>query len=902
MIFTLQGLAGNIYETTQIDNRTYVLGGDFNISGNRNLTFESGSNLFLTNEQSRLIVANGTELTVNSIASNHADAKIVVTRGGFLKLEGGTFQDLDNQLWKGVEVWGNSEESQWPPNDQGRFFLDENACIKNAGNGILVSKRDDINSEYLEPDYSGGIVYAQNSTFLNNKVAVEFAPYSDYNYSKFSKCDFITDSLILGNSNPECFIKMNGVNPISLAGCMLKNTRGDNEVHYLYRGTGIFSENAGYFIAPLCLDNSNPCTNLRYTTFEHLTRGIYSMNSSSAGTIALHESRFYDNHNGLYLSGFNSLAHVEVVSSKFRNKPYSIWTYGMYLNECSGYHVENNEFYENTTSTPETIGLIVNNSGTDPNEIYRNTFHNLKFATISQNENRNYDPPLHLGGLCYKCNKFIKDESQQEPNRFDFAITYDGQITNTMGIAKNQGTYLSGTSFAPVGNMFQLIPATSHYDFYNEGNPVDYYYHSQTMLPQFRMRPEPANIYGSVTTIPVTAIFTESSCPSTLEGGGSSEDLDNLTEALSKSDSLGDILSTVVDGGSTSLLNFEVESSTPPEAMQLRTELLAESPYLSDTVMKSSVEKEEVLDNAMIRDVLVANPHSAKSDELINMLEYRTVPMPDYMMEQILAGEDTVSEKEVLEAKKAWWDGEIVKSYTRLLNHYKGDSVVAPKTDSLNWLFNYRNTADALFDQVAWLHSQGEYQQAEIVLNAIPSAFTLTPAELAAHEAFLDFYPVSESILTDTTGVYRIDSVTASTLAGIMNNNTGLPGAYARNLLLAAGKISYQEPILLPDTSLKAFKKKKFRGVKEEHKSNALTVFPNPANDYFVVRFDISGKQSGGVIRIYDVMGKPLQTIETKRNQDQIIVSSAGLKSGLYMITLILDNRIRDMVKVSIVK
>jgi len=375
-----------------------------------------------------------------------------------------------------------------------------------------------------------------------------------------------------------------------------------------------------------------------------------------------------------------------------------------------------------------------------------------------------------------------------------------------------------------------------------------------------------------------------------------------LIEARYNSDSLGDILSTVVDGGSTSFLNFEVETSTPPEAMQIRNDLLEESPYLSDSVMKTSVTKEDVLDNAMIRDVLVANPHSAKSDELINMLEYRTVPMPDYMMEQILAGEDTVSEKEILEAKKGWWDGEIAKSYTRLLNHYKGDSVAAPKTDSLNWLFGYMNTANSLFDKVTWLHSQGEYQQSENVLNAIPSAFTLTPAELAAHEAFLDFYPISESIRTDTTGVYVIDSVTASTLAGIVNDNDGLPGAYARNLLLAAGKISYQEPILLPDTSLKATKKKKFRGVKEEHKSNALTVFPNPANDYFVVRFNISDTQSGGIIRIYDVMGKPLQSIDTKRNQDQIIVSSAGLKPGLYMITLISDNRIRDMVKVSIVK
>ena len=151
-------------------------------------------------------------------------------------------------------------------------------------------------------------------------------------------------------------------------------------------------------------------------------------------------------------------------------------------------------------------------------------------------------------------------------------------------------------------------------------------------------------------------------------------------------------------------------------------------------------------------------------------------------------------------------------------------------------------------------------------------------------------------------GVFRIDSATVSSLQSIANLNCGLPGVYARNLLIAAGKITFQEPVILPDTSLKEAKKTKFRGVKESGDASILTVYPNPAQDYFVVKIKSDKFKGRGLINLYDGKGKTIQSYAFTGKQNQVIFPTGTLKTGFYLLTLEAEGKRLDSVKIAVIK
>ena len=829
----------------------------------------------------------GHTLTVTAKIRLNPNAKLIVEQGAGLIIDGGTLTNSNgcHNSWPGIEVWGNSTLSQNPAN-QGIIHILNGGTIENAKIGILVSKRECFDCEEQENGFGGGMVHCDSGYLINNKIAVEFAPYSFTNNSYFKRTNFITSAELPDNELPDYFVKMLEVHGVTFRGCSFVNTRTEEEAPYDQRGTGIFAENSGVRVWEACLNQSDPCDHIRQSVFEHLTRGIYDLNSGSSYNPIITNTFFLNNLKGLYLSGFSGVSNACVTFNKFQINmgPASCYSndcvYGMYLDQCSGYTVEENEFYCDYTSQ-KGVGLVVNNSGGyESNRIYRNTFSNFEIGAVGQNKNRS----VAGIGLCFKCNTFSS-------NIIDIAVTKDPELPSSyeFGIAVNQGSPTPDPgqplTTAPAGNVFSAIGGSHNWDINNQLNHFNYYFHSDG--GGYKVFPFPTN--GPITKHMVFATyFPPISCPSSSgSGGDSGEDYMKMMEASEQTDSLIGVLIALTDGGSTPELNAEVEESTPSEAMAMYDELLVKSPYLSDSVMITAVEKEEVLDNAMIRDVLVSNTHSAKSDTIIEKLENRQVPMPEYMMAEILAGEDSISPKEILEAKKAYWDGERSRYYHDLIRYFNVDSINQVLEDSLVNLLVLRNTPEAYYDLTAFYATKGDTMLADYTLNSISTLFSLTQVQQQVQQDYQTFYDLSKEINLDTSGTFVITDERKSLLENFLNEDPELPNVFARNILIASDNLVYSEPIFLPESGYKSSTRDKYNSAKPSVDSPILKVYPNPTHDYFIAEYNVNDGNGFLELAICDISGKKIQSIQLRNKIDALVIHTDKLPSGIYLISVI---------------
>ncbi len=884
-LYSITGIAGSVNTSQTVEPRNYVINGNLIIGSGASVTMNNGTYYFWPSSCIR--INTGSEMILDHTYLT-------------------TDNDVDDlsevpQYWKGIEVAGDNTSTQIPSTNQGKITLTNGAKIENANIGIFVGVP-------LYPSLAGGIVHCDSAYFINNIVAAQFEPYSFTENSYFTHTNFITNQSPLPNGeNPDYFVKLYGVSPVRLNGCSFVNTHAFT-TNNTEQGNGLLSSDSRFLISEYCISNESPCIHKRQTVFQNLNRGIYATNSSSIISPEIVNTFFYDNAKGLYLSGFTGLSSPTVIDNTFRvYKPGTnpaFDSYGMYLDQCSGFHVEENSFLTEG-STPDGNGLIVNSCGGEPNKIYRNTFTNLNNATIAQNINRNN---TRRTGLCYKCNTFSS-------NTIDIGITKDpgGPSTPDYGIAPNQGYYLpdQGLSIntAPAGNSFSSV-FSGHQDIHNSLNSFIYYYHGLPLFPPVRLKPDYPTVYGYTNTAVTNASFVTDpnlgalSCPSTVDIGGGGDNKDLLIESENKSDSLESILTALVDGGSTAALAMEVQNSTPPEALPTRNELMSNSPYLSDSVMKVATAKEDVLDNAMIRDILVANPQSAKSDEIINSLEDRITQMPDYMMEQILEGENTVGAKEIQEAQKAFWEGEHWFAYQNLINLYKGDSILTPNADSIVNLLESEDALVSSYDLVSWHYNTGNKTQAQNILNSIPSLFSLSQEQQAINQDYLNLYEVKDQISNNSSGSYLLDTTQINALQDIAINDPDMPGVFARNMLLASNNIQYDEPIFLPDDGLKSSKIEKYRGVKTnfDKESSYLKVFPNPAKDFFIAEFHLPSHAQNATLLITDESGKIHMNLLLNYSEDQKIIQTTDLTTGIYQVSLLIDGKVKGNSKIDLLK
>jgi hypothetical protein len=813
---------------------------------------------------------------------------IIIERGGKLQmvphLVGGTFYypritSGCGVFWKGIEVWGNSNASQASNEEQG--ILDLNyATIEHMEWGIR-NCQPEYGTEHgwaVVPGFTGGIIYADNTTFRDNKTSVVFSPYSmEASISHFTNCTFETNGSLLNNSYSEHFIKMYGIHGISFTDCIFRENGSEN-----MKSCGIYAYNSGF-----TFNGGNPQPIHIRNNFENMNYGIYDFSNglNQLYTIDLRDSWFVNNRRGVYLSGIND----ELIRGNTFIIPSSscdtCYRYGLYLDHStSWYQITENYFEKPQSAIPGHVGLYINRCGTDPKEIYKNTFTNLEYATVAYGQNRSEDGE----GLVYRCNSFSS-------NKNDITVLIGETYPEGGGVPSSYDgiAYYQGTPDNPAGNTF----TDQNFADYNINNATEngirYYLPSDwQQYPQYY--PYKINDESKIIREPGYIPWSLIDCSTLIIDGENREEiLEDMQSFSSEKDSLTIELGLLIDGGSTEELNTEILTSTSQQSLQIYDELILNSPYLSDSVMNSSILKEDVLNNALLRDILVANPQSAKRDSLIDKLDQRLVPMPDTMKAEIMQGLNFLSQKEILESQIEDLNSKERGCFSSLVNSFRKDTLVISLFDSLQNLFTNDDYLTSKYKATQLHISQGDTSNANLILFSIPSMFTFDLVEQNIYQQYLDLFSIMEQLDSLEYNISDINETQQQLLQNLAVGDSFIAGVYARNLLIAADILDYSEPVILPHDSLKSLliteKSKSKSGIPEYP---FIRLFPNPAKNYYVIEYYVPAisQEDDITVNIANIKGQTVSELSFKRHYNQVIQRCDQYPSGPYLLLLRLNS------------
>lgn len=481
-----------------------------------------------------LVIKSGANITINNMRFEFdVNAKLIVENGARLTINNTTltvYSDCggDALMWKGVEVWGIGTGT-FQGVVSGRFIAQSNSVIEHAIEGA-------VNFKHGTTANNGGIIQAKTgTTFRNNYRDVVFNPFQSIfngnpqnDQSIFSDVTFITDGSLNDPSYNSNIIHafMENVTGIRFIGCDFENTDNTGTIYpYTNRGQGILSYNSKFNVEARCTGMTFPCTSFDKSNFNNLTEGIIAVNWDRSKIAFVNKTNFNNNFKSIYTYNMEAGKFTENYFDIGASVSPSNFSYGLYLWNCSGYTVENNDF---TTTHNGYVGVYVNNSGTAANEVYRNDFSNLVVG--SQAASTNGDNIGNGVGLEFRCNKYVNIED------------YDILVSSGM-VADDHGNCLTVTG--PSNNQFSYT--VQYGDFWAATSSVG--------IPTYRYSPpngynlEPRNGYFNILNtakqecINLPAFNYNNSCPNRQGGGGIillSTPLNTLEAAY---DSINDLMS-----------------------------------------------------------------------------------------------------------------------------------------------------------------------------------------------------------------------------------------------------------------------------------------------------------------------------------------------------------------------
>ena len=339
---------------------------------------------------------------------------------------------------------------------------------------------------------------------------------------------------------------------------------------------------------------------------------------------------------------------------------------------------------------------------------------------------------------------------------------------------------------------------------------------------------------------------------------------------------------------------YEVESSVPSQSMELRDELLYETPYLSDTVVERAIANEDVLNNVMIYDIMTANPKSGRSDELLGKLDQRENPMPQYMKNVIIANASNMTVRDSLESILANENQIRQDALARLLAKYMSETENAMYMDSVcEVLHNYRIN-EQLIEVLFKYHSNDPSYQ--VIYDSIPYMFELTSSEETKYNELGAYINIIESIEPDYL-YFEYDSLTRSQLSSFAQNSSDVMKLRSLISLRHFDNTVYSEPYQY-EGFLKG-KKESNNFDTDQIINKNVKFYPNPAGDFVIIDYFSTTQAKEIIVKITDIDGKHIMSTPLQKAPSVNTIDVRSLTKGTYIFSIYEDGILYESQKVT---
>jgi hypothetical protein len=831
------------------------------------------------------VVKSGKRLTIKNCTVNMArGTSIIVEPGAEFVINNATLTNGCGEMWDGIVVKGNANASQYgsfPNNAQGKVVLRNNARVEYALNAVRLW--DAIDGGGISK--AGGIVQANSVTFLNNQRDIEFMKYENVNpttgnyarnLSYFQKCTFELDDDYRG-ADLDSRVTMWAVDGINFNGCTFINN--NVTLQQTYQKAGIYSIDAGYDIDIHCNGAyAGPCPANKTvkSSFDNFYYGVRATIASGNKTVSIKNAEFNHNFYGVLTQNMND---VNITKSTFDiGNTWGINTafnYGVYIETGTRYDVQENTF-TNTNNFPLAIGTYLMGTGPDENKIRKNDFDNLFVANLAYGTNR-HDVDDYKG-LQYLCNT-------QTNNDYDIAVV------NDLGIRGLQGGH-DGDNFISDGNHFSRNSNTSEGDyFYDETIPK-----STNRHPQSSVTTEQASDYTTLKVLQI-ANGIEADCSSQLDDGGAvviddpavggrpalTTDFNNHETDFIAAVYLYDNL---IDGGNSAAMSNNVQFNWSADAWILRDELIAESPNLSQEVLLDAAFT-GVLPDALLMEVLLANPNSVRDEEFLFILENEIQnPLPRSMTDLLRIAQETEMVRTDLERQMGHHHYQKSQIGHLLVSGILRDSV--PNNDSLQYWLNRLNTYPSQLNLAENYLANGEYQNGLNLINGLNgNQYSYIDRYNTEFQAYQQLFTLKTAIVQSDRTWLDITESEKGQLQNIAYATNAEAAVQARNILcfffeecsnpIAAGPTNGNNNriIQVNDPKLELTKQ-----------LTSIQVYPNPARDYVTFEYRLPEYMQSATITVVDITGKVVLNVGIDTYEGQYLWDTRTIENGFYFINL----------------